>query len=65
MAWLRIRSREPWRHDLASVLRPLAPFRSPARYRLFHILQQYALAIAYLGALAVMWVINTLADAFA
>ena len=65
VAWLRIRSREAWRHDLATVLRPMAPFRAPRRYRLFHTLQQYALAIAYLGALAATWAIATLADALA
>jgi hypothetical protein len=61
MAWLRIRSDEPWRRELATALRPFAPFRAPGRYRLFHILQQYALAIAYLAALAIMWTIDALA----
>jgi hypothetical protein len=61
MAWLRIRSGDPWRHELATVLRPFAPFRAPGRYRLFHLLQQYALAIAYLVALAATWAIGELA----
>jgi hypothetical protein len=61
MAWLRIRSGDPWRHELASVLRPFAPFRSPGRYRLYHLIQQYALAIAYLLALAATWAIGELA----
>ena len=65
MAWLRIRSSEPWRHELATVLRPLAPFRAPRRYRLLHILQQYALAIAYLVALATTWLLAALGDALA
>ena len=60
IAWLRIRSREPWRRELATALRALAPFRAPRRYRLFHVLQQYALAIAYLGALAITWLMGNL-----
>ena len=61
MAWLRIRCREPWRADLATAFRPMAPFRAPGRYRLFHRLQQYALAIAYIVALAVTWLLASLA----
>ena len=63
IAWLRIRSREPWRHDLAAAFRPMAPFRAPRRYRLFHRLQQYALAIAYIVALGVTWLLASLAGA--
>jgi hypothetical protein len=63
VAWLRIRSRQPWRHELATALRPMAPFRAPPRYRLIHVMQQYALAIAYLGALGATWAIATLSDA--
>jgi hypothetical protein len=61
MAWLRIRSGDPWRHELATVLPPFAPFRVPGRYRLFHLIQQYALAIAYALALAITWAISELA----
>jgi hypothetical protein len=63
IAWLRIRSREPWRHDLAAAFRPMAPFRAPRRYRLFHRLQQYALAIAYIVALGVTWLLASLTGA--
>jgi hypothetical protein len=63
MAWLRIRSREAWRRDLAAAFRPMAPFRAPWRYRLFHRLQQYALAIAYIAALGITWLLASLTGA--
>ena len=61
--FLFMEEREPWRHDLAAAFRPMAPFRAPRRYRLFHRLQQYALAIAYIVALGVTWLLASLASA--
>ena len=55
IAWLRIRAGEPWRDDLAEAVRPLAPFRVPPRLRLLHAIQQYALPVAYVGALLIVW----------
>jgi hypothetical protein len=55
LAWLRIRAGEPWRDDFAAVIRPLAPFRVRRRYQLFHAVQQYALPLAYVGALVIVW----------
>lgn len=60
IAWLRIRAGEHWRDDLAAAVRPLAPFRVPLRYRIFHGIQQYALPIAYAGALFIVWAIGLL-----
>jgi hypothetical protein len=55
IAWLRIRAGEPWRDDLAEAVRPFAPFRVPPRFRVLHVIQQYALPIAYVGALLIVW----------
>lgn len=55
IAWLRIRAGEPWRDDLAEAVRPFAPFSVPPRFRLIHVIQQYALPIAYAGALLIVW----------
>lgn len=55
LAWLRIRAGEPWRDDFAAVIRPLAPFRVRRRYQVFHAVQHYALPLAYVGALAIVW----------
>jgi hypothetical protein len=55
LAWLRIRAGEPWRDDFADVIRPLAPFRVRGRYQVFHVVQQYALPLAYVGALVIVW----------
>jgi hypothetical protein len=58
MAWLRVRSGEPWRDELAAAIRALAPFRVPMRVRLFLVIQHYALAITYALALAIVVVIG-------
>jgi hypothetical protein len=58
MAWLRIRSREAWRGELAAAIRAFAPFRVPMRVRLFLVVQHYALAISYAVALALVLVIG-------
>jgi hypothetical protein len=55
IAWLRIRAGEPWRDDLAKAIRPFAPFAVEPRFRLVHVIQQYALPIAYAGALLIVW----------
>src|SRR5262245_35832000 len=55
IAWLRIKDREPWRDDYGEAIRPLAPFHVPLRYQIFHVVQQYALPIAYVGALLIVW----------
>jgi hypothetical protein len=62
IAWLRIRAGEPWRDDLAKAVRPFAPFRVPLRFRLVHVIQQYALPIAYVGALLIVWGLGLLDD---
>jgi hypothetical protein len=54
IAWLRIRARERWRIELGAVVREFAPFQVPLRYRLFHAVQHYALAISYVLALAIV-----------
>jgi hypothetical protein len=58
MAWLRIRSGDAWRAELAAAIRAFAPFRVPMRVRLFLVIQQYALAIAYVVAVAVVLLIT-------
>ena len=58
MAWLRIRSGDAWREALAAAIRPFAPFRVPLRVRLFLVVQQYALAIAYAVAVTIVLVIT-------
>ena len=55
IAWLRIRAGESWRDDLATAVRPFGPFRVPQQFRLVHVIQQYALPIAYAGALLIVW----------
>jgi hypothetical protein len=54
MAWLRVRSGDAWRDELAAAVRAFAPFRVPMRVRVFLVIQQYALAIAYAVAVAVV-----------
>jgi hypothetical protein len=61
LAWLRIRAGEPWRDDFARAIRPLAPFRVRGRYQVFHAVQHYALPLAYVGALLIVWALG-LAD---
>jgi hypothetical protein len=60
IAWLRIRSGEAWRDELAAAVRAFAPFRVPMRVRLFLVIQQYALAISYGLALAIVGAITLL-----
>ena len=60
IAWLRIRAGEPWRDDFSEAVRPYAPFHVPPRFRLVHVIQQYALPIAYAGALLIVWVLGLL-----
>ena len=60
IAWLRIRAGEPWRDDFAEAVRPYAPFQVAPRYRLVHVTQQYALPIAYAGALLIVWMLGLL-----
>ena len=60
IAWLRIRAGEPWRDDLAKAIRPFAPFAVEPRFRLVHVIQQYALPIAYAGALLIVWALGLL-----
>jgi hypothetical protein len=60
IAWLRIRSGAAWRDELAAVVRAFAPFRVPMRVRLFLLIQQYALAISYGLALAIVGTITLL-----
>jgi hypothetical protein len=60
IAWLRIRAGERWRDDFASAVRPFAPFRAPARFVIVHVIQQYALPIAYAGALLIVWLLGLL-----
>ena len=55
LAWLRIRSHQPWRTDFGLAIRDLAPFRVRRRYQVFHAVQHYALALAYVGALLIVW----------
>jgi hypothetical protein len=55
ISWLRIRAGEPWRDDFAEAVRPYAPFRVAPRYLLVHVIQQFALPIAYAGALLIVW----------
>ncbi len=62
IAWLRIRAGEPWRTDFAGAIRDLGPFRVSRRFQLFHAIQQFALPIAYVGALLIVWGLG-LADA--
>lgn len=59
IAWLRIRSGEPWRTEFAAAVRAFSPFRVPMRFRVFQVLQQYALAVAYLLAWAIVWAAAT------
>lgn len=60
IAWLRIRGGERWRDDLADAVRPFAPFHVPARFSLVHVIQHYALPIAYAGALLIVWLLGLL-----
>ena len=62
IAWLRIRGGEPWRIDFANAVRDLGPFLVSRRYQVFHAIQQFALPIAYVGALLIVWGLG-LADA--
>jgi hypothetical protein len=55
IAWLRVSAHEPWRDELADAIRDLGPFRVAWRYKLFHAWQHYALPIAYVGALLIVW----------
>jgi hypothetical protein len=50
IAWLEIRADRPWRRAFTDALRPLGPFRPPARYVAFHAIQHCAFPIAYLLA---------------
>jgi len=60
ISWLRIRAGEPWRDDFAEAVRPYAPFRVPPRFLVVHVIQQYALPIAYAGALLILWILGLL-----
>jgi len=55
IAWMRIRVGEPWRADFANAVRDLGPFKVSRRYQVFHAIQQFALPIAYIGALLIVW----------
>jgi hypothetical protein len=61
IAWLRIKRGAPWRGAFAAAIRNLGPFHVPRRYRAFHAIQQFALPIAYVLALLIVWVLG-LAD---
>jgi hypothetical protein len=58
IAWLRIKRGAPWRRGFASAIRNLAPFHVSLRYRVFHVIQQFALPIAYLLALLIVWALD-------
>jgi hypothetical protein len=58
IAWLRIHAGEPWRDDFADAVGPLAPFRVPLRYLIFHAIQQDALPIAYVLAFVIVTVLG-------
>ena len=55
IAWLRVSSHEPWRDEFADAIRDLGPFHVAWRYKLFHAWQHYALPVAYVGALLIVW----------
>ena len=55
ITWLKIRAGEPWRTEFADAIRDLGPFQVTRRYRVFHAIQQFALPIAYIGALLIVW----------
>ena len=55
ITWLRIRAGEPWRTEFANAIRDLGPFQVTRRYQVFHAIQQFALPIAYVGALLIVW----------
>ena len=55
IAWLRIRAGEQWRTEFADAVRDLGPFQVTRRYRVFHAIQQFALPIAYVLALLIVW----------
>ena len=58
IAWLRIKAGTPWRGAFAAAIRDLGPFHVPLRYRAFHAIQQFALPIAYVLALLIVWVLG-------
>ena len=60
ISWLRIHAGERWRDDFAEAVRPFAPFRVPPRFLVVHAIQQYALPIAYAGALLIVWIFGLL-----
>ena len=41
--------------DFADAIRDLGPFQVTRRYQVFHAIQQFALPIAYIGALLIVW----------
>ena len=56
------RAGERWRTDFANAVRDRGPFQVSRRYQVFHAIQQFALPIAYVGALLIVWGLG-LADA--
>jgi hypothetical protein len=58
IAWLAIRDGRPWRSAFADAIRHLGPGRVPLRYRVFHAIQQFAMAIAYVLALLIVTLIG-------
>ena len=58
LAWLRIRAGEPWRTEFANAIRDLGPFQVTRRFQVFHAIQQYALPIAYVLALLIVWALG-------
>jgi hypothetical protein len=58
IAWLRIRAGEPWRTEFAGSIRNLGPFRVTRRFQVFHLVQHYALPIAYVLALLIVWALG-------
>ena len=58
IAWLQIKRGSPWRGAFAAAIRDLGPFHVPLRYRVFHAIQQFALPIAYVGALLIVWALG-------